>query len=72
MLQFFCEPLCVEDMIGCTISGLADDIKGAGGRALKDELCHVLVGALDAAMNCRPAMANRFFLITLIVQILWE
>ena len=41
----FCEPLCVEDMIECTISGLADDIKGAGGRAfLKDELCHVLVG----------------------------
>ena len=71
MLQFFCEPLCVEDMIGCTISGLADDIKGAGGTALKDELCHVLV-ELDAAMNCQPAMANRFLSITLIVQILWE
>ena len=32
-------------MIGCTISGPALDIMGAGGTALKDELCHVLVGA---------------------------
>eukprot|EP00943_MAST-04B_sp_MAST-4B-sp1_P009055 g9055.t1 len=41
----FCDPLCLEDMIGCTISGSAERLNGQGGDALKDELCHLLVGA---------------------------
>ena len=53
----FCEPLCVEDMIGCEISGGASRLKGAGGKSLKDELCHVLVGA--GCSNELPACSGK-------------
>ena len=44
-------------MTGCKISGSASRLNGAGGKALKDELCHVLVGA--GCSNELPACSGK-------------
>jgi hypothetical protein len=41
----FCEPLCLNDVVGCSIEGSAESLQGPAGETLKDELCKLMVGA---------------------------